>query len=99
MATNQYGEPIPVKLTGPLATAWARVLMANEWFDGEDGIAYGAQQRLIREWNENGPAEVITYQYGSQQPTRTRFDKRRDAERYADTLDADYVAVTSVFAK
>jgi hypothetical protein len=99
MALNKWGEPMPVKLTGPLARAWARVLVANEYFDGEDGIAYGVQQRLIREWNENGPAEVIEYQYGSREPKRTRFEHRQDAERYADRSQSDLVYATSVFAR
>lgn len=97
MATNKWGEPMPKKLTGPLAAAWQRVLIANEWFDGEDAIAAGAQQRLIREWNENGPAEVIVYTYGTREPRRTQFEHRKDAERYADTLSDDYVSVTSQF--
>lgn len=93
MALNKWGEPMPVKLTGPLARAWDRVLISNEWFDGEDGIAYGAQQRLIREWNENKPSVVIVYRFGSYEPDRYTFDTRQAAERFADTLAADMVSV------
>jgi len=95
MAVNQWGEPMPVKLTGPLASAWNRVLVANEWFDGEDAIAAGAQQRLIREWNENGPSIVRTYTGWNGLPEVTRHRSRREAERYADAIEGsvDYIEV------
>lgn len=95
MATNQWGEPMPLNLSGPLARAWGRVLIVNEWFDGEEGIQYGAQQRLIREWNENKPSTVVTFNgYGmNAQRVGREFPDRRSAEAYADTLDDDYIEV------
>lgn len=88
MATNQWGEPMPVRLTGPLGRAWSHVYMVNEGFDGEDGIAYSAQQRLIREWNANGPATVTVYAYASPSGTATKrsFATVRAAYAYAETL-------------
>jgi len=96
MALNQYGEPMPVKLTGPLARAWERELVVNEWFDGEDGIAAGAQQRLIREWNENKPSRVTSFTGWHGERQTQDFPTRREAERFADTLDADYVSVSPI---
>ena len=85
---NAWGEPQPAKLTGPLGRAWARIMYANEFFDGEEGIQHGAQQRLIREWNENAPSRVHMYDYRTQQDTTRDFPTRREAEAYADALDS-----------
>lgn len=64
MATNRYGEPMPRRLTGAQAEAWALVMEQNEWFDGEDAIAAGVQSAFLREWAENQPARLTTRSYG-----------------------------------
>lgn len=88
---DRWGEPIPVKLTGPLGRAWSRVLYANEMFDGETGIQYGAQQRLIREWNENKPATVTVHRYDQWErgDQKYSFPTRRAAEAFADGIGLD----------
>lgn len=61
MARNRWGEPMPRRLAGALGEAWAHEYMTNEGFDGEDAIAAGVQERLIRDWNTNGPATLTTF--------------------------------------
>ena len=95
---NRWGEPMPERLTGELGEAWALVLMNNEYFDGEDGIAYGAQQRLIREWRENKPAEVIITPWGSRGGVTHRYGTAREAYRVAVRLAAQQNAYVTVRA-
>lgn len=81
---NQWGEPMPQKSTGPKARAWARVLIANEWFDGEDGIAASAQDRMLREWDENLPSTVSYLSGWGNDWKYQLFPTRRDAEAWLD---------------
>jgi hypothetical protein len=80
---NAWGEPIPVRLSGPLGLAWSHLYMTNEGFDGEDGIAHSVQQRLIRDWNANGPATVSVFDYRTRQTSTRDFPTLREAYRYA----------------
>jgi hypothetical protein len=83
MARNAWGEPMPVRLNGALGEAWSHLYMENEGFDGEDGIAHGAQARLIRDWNENGPATVAAFDYRTRATSTRDFPTVRAAYRYA----------------
>jgi len=56
---ERNGELKPLRLQGAQGEAWALVMSNNEWFDGEDGIAYSAQQRFLSDWRENLPASVV----------------------------------------
>jgi hypothetical protein len=99
---NACGEPIPRQLKGALGRAWNRMLADNEWFDGEDGIAYGAQQRLIREWRENKPSvvEVFSYRtraYVSAETFETRRRAEAAAERILSRLDSVSVRVRTAY--
>jgi hypothetical protein len=93
---NPWGEPVPERLKGALGRAWDRILVANEWFDGEDGIAYGHQQRLIREWRENKPSTVVMYSYSTRETVVKTFETRQRAEAYAEAVTRrfDTVLVT-----
>jgi hypothetical protein len=95
VAYDYEDEPKPVRLTGPIVSAWNRVLVANEWFDGETYFQYGAQQRLIREWNENKPSIVTAITGWNGKPEVTRHRSRREAEQYADAIESsvDYITV------
>lgn len=82
MALNRWGEPMPLRLGGLQGEAWAAIMAANEWFDGEDGIAYSAQQTFLRRWSANSPATVTVYNYRTGKQTKQAFDHYRDACRY-----------------
>lgn len=83
MALNAWGEPKPERLSGEQADAWALIMTNAEWFDGEDAIAYGAQQRFLAEWRENKPATVYIRQYGTNVTATRPFPDTRRAYRAA----------------
>lgn len=93
-------EPKPRALTDPAQQdAWGRTMVANEWFDGEDGIAYGAQVAFLREWRENAPAQLTVYPgYGvrSASVSRSYFATYRAAWRAASAYEPELATVIPV---
>ena len=88
---NGWGEPVPEQLTDPAqARAWNRLLVANEWFDGEDGIAHGAQQAMLADWNRRQPTIIEMYQYSTGKSEKRARGSRREAEAYADIIERTY---------
>jgi hypothetical protein len=91
VAVNKYGEPTPIQLNDPAqARAWQRVLLANEWFDGEDAIAASAQQAMLASWNTVQPTVVTMVHYSDMAQARREFPSRARAEQYADYIEGHY---------
>lgn len=79
--------------------AWERILVANEWFDGEPEITEGARRAFLREWAENAPSRVTVYRYGARAEnttTHTYFATRHEAEEWADVMDNGRCSVTVI---
>lgn len=56
--------------------AWAHILEANEWFDGEREITAGVKRGFIADWRENKPstASVMTAATGIRNHVTTAKD-------------------------
>lgn len=91
MTEYRHGEPVPETLTDPAkARAWNRVMIANEWFDGEDAIAWSAQQAMLEAWDVQQPTVVDMIKYSTNARQRREFPSRARAEAYADHIEDHY---------
>lgn len=93
---RDYGRAVD-RLNPAQKAMWARVLEANEWFDGESAIAHSALIRLLREWRENAPARLSTRSYLGGSVMHRYFRRYRDAWAETENLPSDMmVAVVPV---